>query len=108
MAHFKCSERSTPESCKETIVCPADKALVWTHESALYELSKNVIKAYWGINCMKKGGKINTMLEVMSVWDSLMKSFSFLAKINQIIEILSRDISLIYGRTLYLGLQVVQ
>lgn len=60
------------------------------------------------LTAWKKGGKINTMLEIMSVWDSLMKSFSFLAKISQMIEILSRDISLIYGQTLYLGLQVVQ
>lgn len=51
---------------------------------------------------------MNTMLKIMSVRDSLMKSFSFLAKISQMIEILPMDTSLIHGQSLYLGLQVEQ
>lgn len=60
------------------------------------------------LTAWKKGGKMNTMLEIMSVRDSLMKSFSFLAKISQMIEILPMDTSLIHGQSLYLGLQVEQ
>lgn len=60
------------------------------------------------LTAWKKGGKMSTMLKIMSVRDSLMKSFSFLAKISQMIEILPMDTSLIHGQSLYLGLQVEQ
>lgn len=57
---------------------------------------KMLLKLTEVLTAWKKGGKINTVFEIMSVRDFLIKSFSFLAKISQMIEILSMDTSLIY------------